>query len=134
MNRLTVFCLLALLAFPASAATPGDEVADRLTAASVKQEIASNDPRLAQTRLLLNKAVQLTAESPAAIASACKRYAGHLHDASHIEATPLELLDALAGLSTAGKPINDTLQQYAVARKAAPSHSHADAMAALGRK
>lgn len=138
MNKL--FTLLLLAAFvvgPASAAgasTPTDELAQRLTAMSVRQELAENDPRVAQTRKLLDKAVKLSREEPVAIAAACSRYAGHLFDSIHVSATALELLEALATFGKAGKPISETLQGYVAARKAAPARSHVEAMAALGGK
>lgn len=137
MNRLFSFFLAAGLFFGAAFAVadpaPADEVAQRLTAMSVKQDVPENDPRVAQTRKLLDKAVKLTKEEPLAVAAACSRYAGHLHDSAHIEAVPLELLEALATFGKSGKPMNETLQNYAAARKAVPAKSHVEAMAALGR-
>ena len=119
-----------------AAATPvsADDVAHRLVAMSGGQDVAADDPRVAQTRKLLDKAVKLTQEEPMAIAAACSRYVGHLHDSAHIEATPMELLEALASFAKAGKSMRDTLQEYAAARKAAPARSHAGAMALLAKK
>lgn len=134
MKQLIAFSLLAVsFVFSANAASPVDEAADRLTSASIKEEIAPNDPRLAQTRVQLNKAAKLAAEEPAAVAAACARYAGHLHDSAHLPATPLELLEALSRFGKAGKPMNETLQDYAIARKAAAARSHAEALAAMGK-
>lgn len=138
MNRLFSFLLAAGLfsgaAFAMADTTPADAVAQRMTALSIKQEIAANDARVAQSRALLDKAVKLTREEPVAIEAACSRYVGHLHDSAQIEATPLELLEALTRFGKAGQPMNETLQGYAAARKAAPARSHAEAMAALGGK
>jgi hypothetical protein len=131
MNRLTAFCLLAACSFATFAASPSEEAADRLLAVSLKQEVAANDPRVTQTRLWLDKAAKLAGEEPTAIAYACSRYAGHLHDAAQVEATPLELLEALTRFGKAGKPMRDTLQEYATARKAVPGRSHADTLVAL---
>ncbi len=122
-----------VFSFPAAALSPSDQVADRLLAASVPEEIAPNDPRLAQVKIQLGKAAKLTAEEPTAVAAACSRYAGHLHDSAHLSATPLELLEALSRFGKAGKPMNDTLQDYATARKATPMRSHAEALAAMGK-
>jgi hypothetical protein len=134
MKRLIAFSLLAVsFAFSAHAASSVDDAADRLILASVKEDVAPSDPRLAQTRVQLNKAAKLTAEEPAAVAVACVRYAGHLHDSAHLSATPLDLLEALSRFGKAGKPMNQTLQDYATARKATPARSHAEALAAMGQ-
>lgn len=134
MNRRTLACLLAALSCTAIAAPPADEAADGMLALSVNQEISANDPRIAQTRSWLNKAVQVSGEEATAIAIACSRYVGHLHDSAHLAATPLELLEALARFGKAGKPMNDTLQEYAAARKSVPTRNHADALAAMATK
>jgi hypothetical protein len=134
MKRLIAFsCLAVSFALTAHATNPADEVVDRLMVASVKEEVAPNDPRWLQTRIQLNKAAKLTAEEPAAIAAACARYAGHLHDSAHLSVTPLELLEALSRFGKAGKPMNDTLHDYAAARKTAPALSHAGALAVMGK-
>jgi hypothetical protein len=138
MNKLPILLFLAALlsgiANAAGSLAATDEVAQRMTSLSVRQELAANDPRVAQTRTLLDKAARLSLEEPMAIEAACSRYVGHLHDSAHIEAAPLELLEALVSFGKAGKPMRDTLQDYVVARKAAPGKSHAEAMAVLGRK
>lgn len=138
MNKLFTLVLLATFisgaASAAGAPSPSDEVAQRLTSLSVRQEVAADDPRVVQTRKLLDKAVKLTQEEPIAVEAACSRYVGHLHDSAHIEAAPLELLEALVAFGKTAKPMRDTLQEYVAARKAAPGKSHAEAMAALGKK
>jgi hypothetical protein len=119
-----------------AAATPvsADDVAHRLVAMSGGQDVAADDPRVAQTRKLLDKAVKITQEEPMAIAAACSRYAGHLFDSIHERATALQLLEALTAFGKSGKPMSETLQGYVAARKAAPGKSHAEAMAKLGMK
>lgn len=138
MNKLLASLLLAAVVSGSAAAaanpTPIDEAAQRLTTMSLKQEVAENDPRVAPTRKLLDQAVKFSHEEPMAIAAACSRYAGHLFDAIHEPATPLELLEALATFGKAGRPINETLQDYVAARKVAPGKSHAEALAALAKK
>ena len=129
---LAVFFSAAAIAVGTPA--PADDAAQRLTAMSVGQDVAADDPRVAQARKLLDKAVKLTHEEPMAIAAACSRYAGHLFDAIHERATPLELLEALATFGKSGKPMNETLQDYAAARKAAPGKSHVEAMTRPGGK
>lgn len=127
-----VFCSGAVFAAGLPAAI--DEAAQRMTELSVKEVVSANDPRLAQTRTLLEKAIKRSQESPVAVEAACLRYVGHLHDSAHIQATPLELLEALVRFGKAGKPMQDTLQDYVAARKAAAAKSHAEAMTALGAK
>ena len=138
MNRLIFSLFLAALfsgvAFAAESPAAADEIVQRLTATSFKETVVENDPRLGQTRKLLDKAVKLTREEPMAIAAACSRYVGHLHDSAQIDATPLELLEALARFGRSGESMRDTLQAYVVARKAAPSRNHADAMQAMGKR
>ena len=138
MNRLPTFFLLAALAssasFTVANAAPADEIAQRMTALSVRQDVTEADPRVVQAHKLLDRAVKLTREEPMAIEAACSRYVGHLHDSAHIDALPLDFLEALAVFGKAGKPMRDTLQEYVVARKASPGRSHDEAMAALGKK
>jgi len=138
MDRLFSLLLLAAMfsgaAFAAADPASADAVAQRMTVLSVKQEVAAGDARVTQARALLDKAVRLTQEEPVAIEAACSRYVGHLHDSAHITAAPLELLEALAAFGKTGQPLRDTLQPYVAARKAAPGRSHAEAMAALGKK
>lgn len=131
MRKLLALLLVAALVFPAAAA---DDVARRLAEASFGQTLAENDPRVVQARSQLDKAVNLTHEEPMAVAAACSRYAGHLFDAIHERATPLELLEALAAFGKADRPMNDTLLAYVAARKAAPHRNHAAALTALGGK
>lgn len=134
-----LLCAGSLFAGTANAANAGnspDDIAQRLTALSQPTtgapEPAANDPRVLEARKLLDKAVKQTREEPLAIASACQRYVGHLHDSLHIRATPLELLAALVTYGKAGQPMNETLQAYVAARKAAPGRTHDEAMNALG--
>jgi hypothetical protein len=136
MKKMLALLFLAALMSGAAAGNAGavDEIAQRLTAMSVRQDVPEDDPRIGQTRKLLDKAVKLTHEEPLAGATACSRYAGHLFDAIHERATPLELLEALTTFGKPGKPMNETLQDYTVARKSAAAKSHAEAMAALGKK
>jgi hypothetical protein len=137
MTKLLATLFFAVLFSSAGfAATPApvDDVAQRLVAMSGGPDVAADDPRVTQTRKLLDKAVKLTHEEPMAIAAACSRYAGHLFDAIHVRATALELLEALTAFGKSGKPMNETLQDYVAARKAAPGKSHVEAMAKLGGK
>ena len=144
MKKLLAPLFLAIFAFgfglfPSLATAAGnpaavEEVALELTELSLHLELAETDPRVLQTRKMLEKAVKLTREEPLAISAACSRYVGHLHDSAHIEARPLDLLEALVTFGKAGKSMRDTLQDYAEARKAATARSHAEAMAALAKK
>ena len=114
--------------------TASDDIAQRMTELSAKQVIAANDPRVTQTRTWLDKVVKRSQTSPIAVEAACARYVGHLHDAAHIKATPLELLEALANFGKADKPIPEILQDYVQVRKTAAGKTHAEAMAVLGAK
>lgn len=139
MNKLSVLLIVVALTtgFARAADAPvtaGDDPAQRLTAMSLREEVAAGDPRVAQTRAQIARVVKLSGEEPMAVATACLRYTRHLFDAIHERATPLELLDALASFGKAGKPINDTLLDYVAARKAAASKGHTEAMAALSKK
>lgn len=131
-------CAGSVFTSTASAANSPDDIARNLTALSQSSvgapEPAANDPRVLEARKLLDKAVKQTREEPQAVASACQRYVGHLHDSMHIRATPLELLAALVAHGKAGQSMNETLQAYVTARKAAPAHSHDEAMSALGAR
>lgn len=120
----------------ANASTSPDDIAQRLTALSLAgtPEPAAGDPRVLETRKLLDKAVKQTREEPLAVAAACQRYVGHLHDSAQIRATPLELLAALVAHGKAGQPMSDTLQSYVAARKAAPGRTHGEAMSALAAR
>lgn len=136
MKTLRPLLLAAALAVAGAAgaqsAAPSADLAQQLTAISLAQDVEAADPRVAETQKLLDKAVKLTREEAFAVASACRRYVGHLRDSAQIRATPLELLAALAAHGKAGVPMNDTLQAYVAARKAAPGRTHGEAMAALG--
>jgi hypothetical protein len=137
MSKLFVALFFAVLfsgAGFAAAPVPADDVAQRLVAMSGGQDVAADDPRVTQTRKLLDKAVKLTHEEPMAIAAACSRYAGHLFDSIHERATGPELLEALVAFVRSGKAMNETLQDYVAARKAAPGKSHVKAMAKPGGK
>jgi len=129
-------CAGSAFSSAASASNSPDEIAQRLTALSLAgaPEPAAGDPRVLETRKLLDKAVKLTREEPLAVASACQRYVGHLHDSAQIGATPLELLAALVAHGKAGQPMNETLQAYVAARKAAPGRTHGEAMNALAAR
>ncbi len=130
----------------ANASNSPDDIAQRLTALSLAgtPEPAAGDPRVLETRKLLDKAVKQTREEPLAVAAACQRYVGHLHDSAQIRATPLELLAALVAHGKAGQPMSDTLQScqpmsdtlqsYVAARKAAPGRTHGEAMSALAAR
>lgn len=118
------------VAFAAASASGGD-LAQRLTTLSVADEVPAGDARVAETQKLLDKVVKLTREEPLAVASACQRYVGHLRDAAQIRATPLELLNALAAYGKAGQSMQETLQAYVAARKAAAGRTHEEAMRAL---
>jgi hypothetical protein len=135
MKLLSPLLLAAALALPTAAlARDPATLAHELTMVAFDQEMPDTDPRVAETRKLLDRAVKQTGETPFAVSSACQRFVGHLRDAAQIRATPLELLAVLGTHGKAGVPLNDTLQAYVAARKAAPGRSHDEAMAGLSRR
>lgn len=132
---LALLSLSALLAISggSAAAMSADAVAQEMTALSLDHPVAADDPAVSKTRAMLEQVSKRSGEDATAIFAACRRYAGHLRDAAHIRASQLELLAALDTYGKAGQSINDTLQAYVAARKAAADRTHATAMAALAR-
>lgn len=123
--------VLFVLSGSATAAMSTDSVAREMTSLSLGHQIAADDPAVSKTRAMLEKISKRSGDDATAIFAACRRYAGHLRDAAQIRASQLELLAALAAHEQTGQSINDTLQAYVAARKAAPDKTHAAAMAAL---
>ncbi|WP_313953478.1 hypothetical protein [Accumulibacter sp.] len=133
MKRFHVLSFLLALASSHVMAMSTDAVALEMSSLSVGHQLAADDPAVARTRAMLEQVSKLSGDDATAIFAACRRYIGHLHDAAQIKATPLELLAALA-VAASGTPINDTLQAYVAARKAAPEKTHAGAMALLAKQ
>lgn len=138
MNRLFAAILLAL-SFSAAAERParvtvleGDNLAQNIVAASVREEVAAGDARVKQARAWLDKAVAITGEEEKAVAAFSERTARWFFDISRSKATSLEMLEALALLAKPGTTMNDTLRGYIEARRAAAGKSHAEALKALG--
>ena len=128
---LLALLLAGNLAVAAPPAIDDVNAAQRLTELSAHQDVPANDARVVRTQGLLDQAVKVTGEAPQAIAAACRRYAGHLFDAAHVRAEPVELLEALAQFSAPGVAMNDTLGRYARLRK---SRTHDEALAAMRQK
>ena len=130
---LALLSLISLLAMTGSgaAAMSSDSVAQGMTSLSLDQPVAADDPAVARARAMLEQISKRSGDDATAIFAACRRYAGHLRDAAHIKASQLELLAALDTYGKTGQSINDTLQAYVAARKAAADKTHAAAMAAL---
>ena len=131
-SRLASLFLAAFLA--SSPVLANEDAAYRLTVHSLREDVAASDPRVSQARTQLARVAKTLGEEPGAIAAACTRYAGHIYDSAHVRTTSLELLDALAAHAKRGRALNDTLLDYANARKAAPGRTHAEAMAVMGGK
>jgi hypothetical protein len=112
-----------------AAAMSTEMVAQEMTSLSLDHPVAADDPLVSETRAMLEQVSKRSGEDATAIFAACRRYAGHLHDAAHIRASQLELLAALDTYGKTGQSINDTLQAYVAARKAAADKTHAAAMA-----
>ncbi|MEF8733325.1 MAG: hypothetical protein V5B40_15910 [Candidatus Accumulibacter meliphilus] len=131
-----VFALISLASLLAmscggAAAMSTDSVAQEMTSLSLDHPVAADDPVVSETRVMLEQVSKRSGDDATAIFAACRRYAGHLRDAAHIRASQLELLAALDTYGKTGQSINDTLQAYVAARKAAADKTHAAAMAAL---
>ena len=135
-STLASLLLIALLAATGGSALAmsADTVAQQMTSLSLGHEVAADDPAVANTKTLLDQVSKRSGDDATAIFAACRRYAGHLRDAAQINASQLELLAALATHGKAGTPINDTLQAYVAARKAAPDKQHDAAMATLAKR
>lgn len=138
MNRLFAAILLAL-SFSAAAERParvtvleGDNLAQSIVAASLREDVAAGDVRVKQARAWLDKAVAVTGEEEKAVAAFSERTARWFFDISRSRATALEMLEALALLAKPGTTMNDTLRGYIEARRAAAGKSHAEALKALG--
>ena len=109
----------------------GENVARRLAAFALREEVAETDLRVVQTRDWLSRAARLTGEEDRAIAAACVRAARFFQDLTHVRANPLEPLEALAKTTKPGQTMSDVLLAYVEARKRADGRSHAEALAAL---
>lgn len=133
---LPLLALLALLvvARAGAGAMTAESVAQQMTALSLGHQPAAGDLAVAKAQLMLERVSQGSGEDATAVFAACRRYAGHLRDAAQISASQLELLAALDAYGRPGRSLNETLQAYVAARKAAPDRSHATAMAALARQ
>ena len=126
--------LAAVQAAPSFILAEGDDVAHRLTAFSLRAEVAANDPRVAQARDWLARAVKATGEEERAIAAACVRTAKYFQDLTRVRATPLETLEALATTAKHGQAMSDVLLAYVETRRKLDGMGHAQALAALGAR
>lgn len=138
MNRLLAAVLL-VLSFSAAAERParvtvleGDNLAQNIVAASLREDVAAGDTRVKQARAWLDKAVAVTGEEEKAVAAFSERTARWFFDITRSRATALEMLEALALLAKPGTPMNDTLRDYIQVRRAAAGKSHVEALKALG--
>lgn len=109
----------------------GDNLAQRLAAFALHEEVGEKDARVVQVADWLARAAKATGEEDRAIAASCVRTAKFLLDGSRIKASALDPLEALATLGKPGQSMSDGLMAYVAARKAAPNKTHAEAMAAL---
>lgn len=109
----------------------GDNLALNVVAASLREDVAPNDARVAQARAWLDKAVKTSGEDEKAVAAQCERTSRWFFDLTRTKATSLEMLEALATFGKAGTPMQDTMRDYVAARRQTANKSHAEAMAAL---
>lgn len=95
------------------------------------QSVPDNDPRIIKTRSRLKQVAQVTGEEEEFIAVRCVKLARYIFDALRVQATPTEVLEAVALHAKAGTQISDTTNNYFQARRLAPNKTHAEAMATL---
>lgn len=129
----TLACAALLCACSVHASGLGDpemNVPQRLVEASLNQDVAVGDPRVATAREHLTRVVKATGESEQAVAQACMRNARYIFDASRQRVSPLEILEVLAKHAPAGKPIGETTQRY-VDLRVKQRLGHAEALAAF---
>lgn len=112
----------------------GENLAQRLTAFALRQDVAAGDARVVQTKDWLAKAAKATGEDEKAVAAASVRAAKFFLDLTRMPATPLETLEAVARAAKPGEPMGDVLMHYVEARRAAPGKTHAEALQALGAR
>lgn len=108
-----------------------DNPAKFIAAFPDNQGIADSDPRIAKARSQLQKVANATGEAQDIIAARCVKLARYLFDSVHVQATPVEVLEALALHARTGTSLSDTSSRYFQARRLAPNKTHAEAMAAL---
>lgn len=137
MKRLLAIAALLLslgaVAEPAKVTVlESDDLARGIVAASLREEVAAGDPRVAPARDWLAKAAKTYGEDPKAVAAHCERTARWFLDLTRSRATPLEMLEALALLAKPGTTMQDAMRGYIEARRAAPGKTHAEALAKLG--
>lgn len=137
MKRLfALVCLLLSLSVQAErparvTVLEGDNLALNIVAASLREDVAPTDARVAKARTWLDKAVKVSGEDEKAVAAQCERTSRWFFDLTRTKATGLEMLEALATFAKAGTPMQDTLRDYVMARRATANMSHAEAMTAL---
>lgn len=116
---------------PARAVIEGGDIARAMAAASVREDVAAGDPRVAQARAWLGRVTKATGEDERAVAAQCERTARWFLDMTKHRATSLEMLEALALLGRPGVPMQDTLRDYVLARRSTAGKTHAEALASL---
>lgn len=140
MKRLLSSLLLAALSATAVAQSSSvsvdgvEDVAQYLTAVSLKRNVAASDASVVRTRAWLDKVMKVSGEEEKSIAAACERTAHWFFDVTRVRATSLEMLEALVLHGRAGTSIQDTLGNYVSARRQAADNSHAAALAAMAKK
>lgn len=110
----------------------GDNLAQNIVAVSLREDVGPADARVKQAQAWLEKVRTATGEEAKSIAAFSERTSRWFFDATRQRATPLEMLEAMALLTKAGKPMQDTLRDYIQARRNAPGKTHAEGLKALG--
>lgn len=113
---------------------PDADVALRLTLQALNETVPAGDPRVAQTRGWLARAMRASGETDdQAVAATCVRLSRYLFDVTKQRVSPLEVLEALARHAPAGKPLQETTQRYFELR-AKQKLDHAGALTAMAGK
>ena len=95
------------------------------------QSVTDSDLRVTQVRNKLRQIAQASGESEDLIAARCVKLARYIFDILRVQATPSEVLEALALHVRTGNSLSDMSNKYFQARRLAPNKTHAEAMTAL---
>lgn len=128
----SVLFSLAASADPAKVTVlDGEDLAQRIVAVSLREEVPAADARVATARKWLERAAKIYGEDPRSVAASCERSARWFFDITRSKAQSLEMLEALSLLARPGMPMQDAMRDYLQARREAPNKTHAEALAKL---
>jgi hypothetical protein len=124
---------LAAVADPAKVTVlDGEDIAQRIVAVSLREDVPAADARVVAARKWLERAAKAYGEDPKTVAASCERSARWFFDITRSHATVLEMLEGVALLARPGTTLQDAMRSYIQARREVPAKSHAAALAKLG--